>query len=121
MPCGAVLLLVVEWHCNHFAGSHPYLALVSFGLIVVFAFGVPVVFGAILLWVSLNAVDITDDQKVWVAKELKTTQSEVKTFVRDVRAGLTYGFLVDAYRSKYQWWESIDLLRKLSIISSSGG
>jgi serine/threonine protein kinase/ankyrin repeat protein len=89
-------------------------------VIVVVAFGVPVIFCALLL---LHAREYQTKSELNVAVALRLASEfevdhKVADYVlRDVMAmGESFGFLMDAYKFNCYYWEVLDLLRKLLLV-----
>merc|ERR1711969_212677 len=51
-----------------------------------------------------------------VADELKIDDKQAMEAIRDVSTGREYSFLVNAYKSRYFYWEGVDMVRKLMLV-----
>jgi len=51
-----------------------------------------------------------------VAADLELDIEAVTYLLRDLELGSDFGFLMDAYKPKYLFWESLDILRKLALV-----
>jgi hypothetical protein len=89
-------------------------------LSVLFAFGVPTVFTILLLRKKWSVPKVGPDQVHQVQQDLRCTPEVAKDIIQDIQLGSSYGFLVDSYKSRYPYWEMIDLYRKLLIVGVAG-
>ena len=94
--------------------------ILSAGIIVVFGFGVPVLFGGVLVHKARQHDAKADDSSTKlvarVAADLELDIEAVTYLLRDLELGSDFGFLMDAYKPKYLFWESLDILRKLALV-----
>jgi hypothetical protein len=93
----------------------------SFVVIVMFAFGVPIAFSLLLI---LNAREYAQTDAELnaqiahrLANELQVDESVADFILRDVTAmGRDFSFIMDAYSFRHYYWESLDLVRKLTLV-----
>eukprot|EP01046_Picozoa_sp_COSAG06_P039020 COSAG06_NODE_4562_length_4142_cov_30.248330_1_plen_913_part_10 len=97
-------------------GAHVIYQGLSLVVIVVIALGVPVVALMVLYRERQAQPTIPDSLKLRAAESLAITPEEAEFAVNDIRLGSSYGFLVDAFKPKFFYWESIDMLRKLALL-----
>eukprot|EP01046_Picozoa_sp_COSAG06_P054339 COSAG06_NODE_9647_length_1852_cov_1.118654_2_plen_439_part_01 len=102
------------------APAHRHIQLLSGIVIVLFSFGVPVVFGATLIrkaqqydkeTLGLNAALARR-----VAEKLNVNPAAAEYVIRDVVIGKDYSFIMDAYSPRYLYWEALDMIRKLFLV-----
>jgi hypothetical protein len=89
-------------------------------LSVLFAFGVPTVFTILLLLKQRSVTKVGPNKVHQVQRDLRCTPDVAKDIIQDIQLGSSYGFLVDSYKSRYPYWEMIDLYRKLLIVGVAG-
>ena len=89
-------------------------------LSVMFAFGVPTVFTILLLRKQRSVPKVGPNQVYQVQRDLRCTPDVAKDIIQDIQLGSSYGFLVDSYKSRYPYWEMIDLYRKFMIVGVAG-
>ena len=95
--------------------SHRALQGVSVGVVIIIAFGMPVLFGAIL-WIAArdyqrNTAKPNEEIAKRMAEELDVPLGTAEYVIRDVTIGTNYSFLMDAYQPRYLYWEALDMLR----------
>ena len=88
----------------------------SLAIIIVIALGVPFGAGVILYRQKQMQPEVPGSLKRHVAENLDITIEEAAIVVNDVRLGSSFGFLVDAFKPTYYFWESMDMLRKLALV-----
>lgn len=98
--------------------SHRVLQGVSVGVVIIIAFGMPVLFGSIL-WIAArdyqrNTAKPNEEIAKRMAEELDVPLRTAEYVIRDVTIGTNYSFLMDAYQPRYLYWEALDMLRNLS-------
>ena len=85
-------------------------------MLVLVALGVPVA-AMIVLYSERNAQPtVAESLKLRAAEALAITPEEAEFAVNEIRLGSSYGFLVDAFKPKFFYWESMDMLRKFSLL-----
>eukprot|EP01043_Picozoa_sp_COSAG02_P046470 COSAG02_NODE_4349_length_5466_cov_31.632569_3_plen_1141_part_01 len=87
-------------------------------VIIFFAVGVPVIFGAILWW-NTRAYESqhTTEVATRLAAQFKVDQMVANYVLRDVTTmGASFSFLLDAYKFQWYYWEMLDMLRKLLLV-----
>ena len=88
-------------------------------LTVLFSFGLPTGFTILLVRKSRGADKLTSNEKVLqVQKDLRCGQSNAEYVIQDIQLGGSYSFLVDSYKSRFHYWEMIDLFRKFFIVGA---
>ena len=85
-------------------------------VLIVIALGVPVATMIILYRERKAQPAVNKSLKLRTAEALAITPEQAEFAVNDIRLGSSYGFLVDAFRPKYFYWESMDMLRKLALL-----
>ena len=88
----------------------------SLVVLVVVALGVPVAAMIILHREKRVQPKVAESLKLRAAEALSITPEQAEFAVNDIRLGSTYGFLVDAFKPNFFYWESMDMLRKLSLL-----
>jgi hypothetical protein len=100
--------------------GHRGLQAVSAVVVAVVAFGLPVLFGLILLRAAHNyenefAAQNMEAAKL-LAKEVDSDQATAEYVMRDITIGRDYSFLMDAYHPRFLYWEALDMTRKLALV-----
>eukprot|EP01047_Picozoa_sp_COSAG01_P056419 COSAG01_NODE_6395_length_3693_cov_2.142181_5_plen_571_part_01 len=91
-------------------------------VIVGFGCGVPIAFGGLLVrkarqyTVASNTDNGTGVLVERIARELDMKPAALQYMLRDLALGSDLGFLLDAYKPQYLFWESCDILRKLALV-----
>eukprot|EP01047_Picozoa_sp_COSAG01_P025164 COSAG01_NODE_1577_length_9847_cov_11.543394_9_plen_1234_part_00 len=87
-------------------------------VIVVVGFGVPLFFGALLFRRAWQHDSHAADSKFMMrmAEELDLDIDVVVYLLRDLKLGPDFAFLMDAWKPQFVYWESLDLLRKLTLV-----
>ena len=100
--------------------SHRTMQIMSVGVITVFSVGLPVVSLVALLHKKVTYEQETAGDNRHLAQrmalELGSDVSVTEWVVRDLSFGDDLAFLTAAYSPKYLYWESLDMLRKLSLV-----
>jgi len=97
-------------------GTHVIYQALSLFVLVLVALGVPVA-AMIVLYRERNAQPtVAESLKLRAAEALAITLEEAEFAVNEIRLGSSYGFLVDAFKPKFFYWESMDMLRKFSLL-----
>jgi hypothetical protein len=100
--------------------SHRVLQTISGVIIVVVAFGLPVLFAFVLIRSARNYTrDFAGPHEAIVqrvASDMDVTPNTAAWVVRDITIGRDYSFLMDAYSPDYLYWEALDMLRKLALV-----
>jgi hypothetical protein len=87
----------------------------SLVLIVVIALGVPVVAAIAQLRAKRREEAVPETIKLRLAESLKISPANAEVTISAV-CGSSYGFLADAYKPPYYYWESVDMLRKFVLV-----
>eukprot|EP01043_Picozoa_sp_COSAG02_P028780 COSAG02_NODE_1761_length_11029_cov_46.691034_2_plen_1633_part_00 len=95
--------------------THRTFQYVSLLLIVIVAFGVPVGSAILQIRAKGRQAPISESSKMRLAEALKISLDRAEATIDAVTAS-TFGFLADAYKPSYFYWESIDMLRKFFIV-----
>ena len=100
--------------------KHVTYQLASVLVIIMFALGVPVLFGVRLLRqlrTFRSEADCRGSRFVVrrVAEALLLDDEQAAEAIREINLGKSHSFLVNAYKSHLFWWESLDMLRKLAL------
>ena len=111
-------LLVVDDRVLCEEHSHANLQHVSAVCILLFAFGVPTGFTVLLVLKARSAKKPSIEQILQAEKDLLCTHEQATSVVQDVQLGNSFSFLVDAYKSRFHYWEMIDLYRKLLLVGA---
>ena len=53
----------------------------------------------------------------FIAEDLRCTEIQAQDAIMDIVDNRKYSFVMAGFRARYFWWETIDMLRKLSILS----
>jgi hypothetical protein len=101
--------------------GHQTLQALSGVVVAVVAFGLPALFGAVMIWAARSYDrETADRERVATAQristELKVDLTAVEYVMRDITIGRDYSFLMDAYKPRYLYWEALDMLRKLALV-----
>ena len=92
----------------------------SYFVVILFACGLPLAFGFILLRKASVYQRDTEGSNVALAKkvaaDLKVDEKQASFVIRDITIGEDYSFLMDAYVPAYLYWEALDMLRKLALV-----
>ena len=84
-----------------------------------FSAGVPVALMAMMMQRAREHSTVTAADRFVarrVAEELHLDDKKAIDVIRDVRMGREYSFLVNAYQSRFFYWEGLDMIRKLSMV-----
>lgn len=90
-------------------------------VIAVFGCGIPTIFG-VLLWRTAQTYTPsgTDERNTLhiaeLAGQFDTSPLTVTHMLRELHMGSDYGFLMDAYKPVYLYWEVIEIARKLILV-----
>jgi hypothetical protein len=99
---------------------HIGIQVLSSFVVAVFACGLPLAFGFILLRKASVYQRDTEGSNVALAKkvaeDLKVDEKQASFVIRDISIGEDYSFLMDAYVPTYLYWEALDMLRKLALV-----
>ena len=100
--------------------SHRLLQGVSVGMVVFVAFGLPLLFGVVLIKSARDyertSAKPNAEMAKRLAKELDADVAVAEYVIRDVTIGQDYSFLMDAYKPRYLYWEAMDMIRKLVLV-----
>ena len=98
--------------------GHTIIQVLSYIVVVLFACGLPLAFGFILVRKAKIYQNDTEGSNVALAKkvaeDLKVDEKQASFVIRDITIGEDYSFLMDAYVPAYLYWEALDMLRKVS-------
>eukprot|EP01043_Picozoa_sp_COSAG02_P052433 COSAG02_NODE_5647_length_4153_cov_5.533300_1_plen_1278_part_10 len=97
-------------------GAHIIYKGMSLIVLIVIALGVPVIVTIVLYRERQAQPAVPDSLKLRAAEALAITPQEAEFAVNDIKVGSSYGFLVDAFKPKFFYWESMDMLRKLALL-----
>ena len=96
--------------------DHIVMQVLSGIVIVIFVLGTP-----LCLWLSLRSMAAiyhrgehetrTAAKAKQLAADLDVPLSQAEFVVRDMTIGRSLGFVMDAYRPQYLYWEALDMLR----------
>ena len=94
--------------------------MLSYFVVILFACGLPLAFGFILLRKASVYQRDTEGSNAALAKkvaeDLKVDEKQAAFVIRDITIGEDYSFLMDAYVPAYLYWEALDMLRKLALV-----
>ena len=90
----------------------------SIAIIVLVAAGVPIATAIFLRRDAMSRKDrgVSDTLRREVAAQWQVSLDEAEIAVNDTRLGSPYGFLVDAYKPRFYYAESLDMIRKLLLV-----
>ena len=95
--------------------GHSVIQALSYIVVVLFACGLPLAFGFILVHKARAYQRDTEGSNVALAKkvaeDLKVDEKQASYVIRDNTIGEDYSFLMDAYVPAYLYWEALDMLR----------
>jgi hypothetical protein len=95
---------------------HSVYQVLSLIVVAVVGVAIPIGFGYKLLRKSRAGVEWRQALRVKdLAEELSVPEADVKSVAQQVRIK-GYSFLMDTYKPSLIWWESLDMLRKLSYV-----
>eukprot|EP01045_Picozoa_sp_COSAG04_P022639 COSAG04_NODE_2589_length_3889_cov_14.873119_1_plen_372_part_10 len=116
---GGVELLRTDYRVFCSTQNHFYFYVVATVVIVVFSLGVPLWLAQMMV-LRMREYRVNSDSDRFVARrvadELKIDDKQAMEAIRDVSTGREYSFLVNAYKSRYFYWEGVDMLRKLMLV-----
>ena len=94
-------MLLVDYSVDCSSQQHNLFSVISLAMIVVFALGIPVGMGIMMLR-RMREYSASSDSDRFVARraadELKMDDVEAADAIRDVTTGREYSFLVNAYK-----------------------
>jgi Ca2+-binding EF-hand superfamily protein len=98
--------------------GHRALQAVSMIVVIVFSCGVPVALLILLVNKARSYSGRANDAQLIrkVAQNLEVKEEHARFVIRDLVIGADYSFAMDAYNPRYLYWESVDMLRKLSLV-----
>eukprot|EP01047_Picozoa_sp_COSAG01_P002039 COSAG01_NODE_51_length_31472_cov_106.607083_3_plen_4163_part_00 len=98
--------------------GHRALQAVSMVVVLVFSCGVPVFLLILLVSKARSYSGRANDTELIrrVAQNLDVKEEYARFVIRDLVIGADYSFAMDAYNPRYLYWESVDMLRKLSLV-----
>eukprot|EP01047_Picozoa_sp_COSAG01_P016087 COSAG01_NODE_816_length_13389_cov_7.068849_6_plen_1558_part_00 len=97
--------------------SHTGMKVASSIVIAIVAIGVPVATFWVL-WNKSRKYSKSDNHDIAkrIAVELDVELTTAEFVVRDIQIGRQFSFLMDAYKPKFLFWETMDMLRKLALV-----
>eukprot|EP01043_Picozoa_sp_COSAG02_P067050 COSAG02_NODE_10637_length_1893_cov_7.555741_2_plen_579_part_01 len=95
--------------------THKTFQYVSLLLIATVAFGVPVGSAVLQIRAKGRQESIPESSKMRLAEAFKVSLDRAEATIDAVTAS-AFGFLADAYKPSYFYWESVDMLRKFFIV-----
>eukprot|EP01047_Picozoa_sp_COSAG01_P013588 COSAG01_NODE_643_length_14566_cov_31.994194_5_plen_784_part_00 len=102
--------------------SHRLLQGMSYGVVVVVAFGLPLLFAIVLVRsaraYSLDMADSYSTMAKQLSEEMQVEVSVANYVIRDVSIGQDYSFLIDAYLPSYLYWEAMVMTPPLTLTFS---
>jgi len=114
---GDVSLLRSDYRVSCTDSEHSVFTTVAAVVIAVFAIGAP--FAMIARMVRRMSESDNESARFVsrrVADELKIDDKVATDAIRDVQTGREASFLVNAYKSRYFYWEGVDMVRKLLLV-----
>ena len=112
-------VLRMDYRVDCQSPTHQQARIVAGLMIVVFAFGIPISMGILMVRRMREYSSSAGSDRFMarrVADELKITDVEAADAIRDVSTGREYSFLVNAYKPRYYFWEGVDMVRKLVLV-----
>lgn len=113
-----VAVLEADYGIDCATNSHTVFQALAAGVICIFCVGVPVFSMTVMLKRAKDNVMSDSDRYITrrVAEEFNLHDSRAADVIQDIRMGVDYPFLVNAFNSRYFYWESIDMGRKLALV-----
>eukprot|EP01043_Picozoa_sp_COSAG02_P018211 COSAG02_NODE_844_length_16583_cov_116.650267_7_plen_1394_part_00 len=96
--------------------DHLIYKMASLVVIVLFAFGVPVVTAVLLFKAHRRLQPVNVAVRARVSQAFEIGLDEAEAAVHDITVGSSYGFLTAAFKPAYFLGESLDMLRKLFLV-----
>eukprot|EP01045_Picozoa_sp_COSAG04_P025551 COSAG04_NODE_3373_length_2879_cov_1.062950_1_plen_332_part_10 len=116
---GGVEVLRTDYRVSCNATEHSFMQGLAGVVIASFSVGIPV-YLAMLMVRRMDEYRASSDSDRFVARrvadELKIGDKQAADAIRDVSTGREYSFLVNAYKSRYCYWEGVDMVRKLVLV-----
>ena len=116
---GGVAVLRTDYRITCHTTEHQLFRIVAAVLIAVFSLGIPL-YLVYLMARRLREYSASDDSDRFVARrvadELKIDDKQAMEAIHDVATGREYSFLVNAFKSRYFYWEGVDMVRKLVLV-----
>eukprot|EP01045_Picozoa_sp_COSAG04_P009171 COSAG04_NODE_525_length_13096_cov_16.943602_2_plen_592_part_00 len=116
---GGIELLRTDFRVHCSTQMHFVYQGVAGVLIALFAVGTPVWLVRMMM-LRMGEYSASSDSDRFVARrvadELKIDDKQAMEAIRDVSTGREYSFLVNAYKSRYFYWEGVDMVRKLMLV-----
>eukprot|EP01045_Picozoa_sp_COSAG04_P027837 COSAG04_NODE_4163_length_2261_cov_1.519426_1_plen_126_part_10 len=116
---GGVAVLRTDYRITCHTTEHQLFRIVAGVLIAVFSLGIPL-YLVYLMARRLREYSASDDSDRFVARrvadELKIDDKQAMEAIHDVATGREYSFLVNAFKSRYFYWEGVDMVRKLVLV-----
>lgn len=99
------------------SSSHIRIQIASYIVIAVVAIGLPITLYIVLSRKSAAYSETANKTTAKrIALELDVEVSTVEYVIRDITIGRQFSFLMDAFKPRYLYWESMDMLRKLCLV-----
>lgn len=103
--------------------EHKTLQVASFVVMFLFCFGLPMLFACILVkkaqdYHNFSARSDSVEQLVAdrVAHDFETDVDTARYIIRDIGMSASFSFITDAYRPRFLYWETLDMIRKLMLV-----
>eukprot|EP01050_Picozoa_sp_SAG11_P018742 SAG11_NODE_2882_length_2871_cov_3.451659_2_plen_337_part_00 len=106
---GDIFVLIDDYSVDCMAPRHKHYTFMAYIVIVLWAFGIPFGFGAMMLVRSWRLPACSRSITVAVSYDLGVAEYEAVDAVHAIELGSAYGFLLDAFRPRCFLWEPIGL------------